>query len=171
MFCRAGEVHLRYLAWWNLFTVLTQAKIIVPLLPPVHGPLCGCVICTVCCVSCVRTRMALVKCGVVLDCQIPNSLLMAFVPLQDCGSMAAFFLWYEWCCWLLCCSVTGCYWWGREWKGREGSQQDSSPGKAGAPHAAPSSWGSFPALQPWSSFPYVTVSPWTLLSHLGIDEY
>lgn len=91
MFCRAGEVHLRYLAWWSLFRVLTRAKRIVPLPPPVHGPFCGYVICTVCSVSSVRTKMARLNGRVILDCQIPNFLLMAFWPLQDCGSMAAYF--------------------------------------------------------------------------------
>lgn len=120
MFYRAGEVHLRYLVWWNLFTVLTQAERIVPLLPPVHGPLCGCVICTVCSVSSVRTKMAWSNGRVILP-QVTNFLLMAFWSLQDCGSVAAYFLWHEWCCWLFCCchSTTEYYLQGCEWKGRE----------------------------------------------------
>ena len=127
MFCRAGEVHLRYLAWWNLFTVLTQTKRKVPLPPPPRGSFCGCGIRTVCSVSCGRTEMTLVKRegNVRLSdpkhfCSWPSGLsrsmppcLHTFAGMDDAvGCSAAATVFVGTC-------GTGCYWWGCEWKGRE----------------------------------------------------
>lgn len=86
MFSRAGEVHLRYLAWWNLFTVLTQAKRIVPL----HGRFYGWHSrSTVCWVSSVGAKMALVKCE--------GNTRLSDPKLLPCGLQASPGLWLHGC--------------------------------------------------------------------------